>query len=374
MSSSKLLKFLKHNKFLYLGVFIGILIGTFFLLQYRQYTDLLQSDIEKIEVLLNKLFHASINGEVDHSNAFLKVDMLQFLENSILYESLSGDLLFSNILDKFFLESIFDYLLELRQSYLQQLNLHLRLYSFFLWSFLTIITTFIALSFLSAFTNRNSIRNREYRDNVNENMLDILEKDRNIISYELHDDLAQKLAQISQFFNHPDFEEESFALLKKYSEESIQQVRLVSNRLKTPALSKLNVQDSYEQLFSDYKILTGINLDYKIIGMKNLQMAESRVIHIFRIVQELLNNAIKHSQSEQVQISIIYSHPEIIVKYKDNGIGYDYKKSMNTGLGLSSIQFRMNMLEARWTQMDTQSNGVTLIFKVPVKNEEYITN
>ncbi|WP_171832046.1 sensor histidine kinase [Oceanispirochaeta sp. M1] len=205
-------------------------------------------------------------------------------------------------------------------------------------------------------------------------MLDILEKDRNIISYELHDDLAQKLAQISQFFNHPDFEEESFALLKKYSEESIQQVRLVSNRLKTPALSKLNVQDSYEQLFSDYKILTGINLDYKIIGMKNLQMAESRVIHIFRIVQELLNNAIKHSQSEQVQISIIYSHPEIIVKYKDNGIGYDYKKSMNTGLGLSSIQFRMNMLEARWTQMDTQSNGVTLIFKVPVKNEEYITN
>lgn len=374
MLSSKLLKFLKHNKFLYLGVFIGILIGTFFLLQYRQYTDVLQADIEKIEILLNELFHASISEDVDSANAFLKVDMLQFLENSILHESLPGDLLYSSVLDRNFLEEIYDYLLELRQFYLQQLNLHLRLYSFFLWSFLTIVITFIALSFLSAFTNRNSIRNRDYRDNVNENMLDILEKDRNIISYELHDDLAQKLAQISQFFNHPDFEEESFALLKKYSEESIQQVRLVSNRLKTPALSKLNVKDSYEQLFSDYKILTGINLDYKIIGMQNLQMAESRIIHIFRIIQELLNNAIKHSQSEHVHISIIYSHPEIIVKYKDDGIGYDYKKSMNTGLGLSSIQFRMNMLEARWTQMDTQSNGVTLIFKVPVKNEEYITN
>ncbi|OQY32234.1 MAG: hypothetical protein B6241_11550 [Spirochaetaceae bacterium 4572_59] len=97
-----------------------------------------------------------------------------------------------------------------------------------------------------------------------------MEKERNLIAFELHDDLAQKLALINRFFLKPDLKKENLAVLRRYSEETIQQVRLVANRLKTPGFHNLSLKDSFFQLFSEYKILTGINLEFKIIGFTNL--------------------------------------------------------------------------------------------------------
>ncbi len=227
-----------------------------------------------------------------------------------------------------------------------------------------IISLFLLVLNLSRF--HLSKKNEDYKDKIHRKMLDILEKDRHLISCELHDDLAQKLAMINQFFNHPDINGESIELLKKYSRESIQQVRLVSHRLKTPGISSSNFREAYEEFFSDYKLLTGINLNFKLIGVSALKLDEETNVHIFRIVQELLNNAFKHSRAKEVFLSLLYTHPHIIVKYRDNGVGYSFEESQNRGLGLSSIQFRMNMLGADWIHRDTMSPGVNLVFKVPV--------
>lgn len=200
---------------------------------------------------------------------------------------------------------------------------------------------------------------------MDERYMDILEQDKNLVACELHDDLAQKLAQINRYFQDPEGEKDSVDLLKRYSGEAIQQIRMVTNRLKTPRIQDQNPREAFETLFSDFSVLTGINLEYSLIGLSYLKVSGDILIHAYRIVQELLNNAIKHSGAEKLYVAILYSHPELLIKYSDDGIGYDPKLSRDKGLGLESIRFRMDYLKAEYLNYSTDG-GVELSIRIPI--------
>lgn len=228
---------------------------------------------------------------------------------------------------------------------------------------LVVLSIGLMVSFL---TKSSSMKYEIYRSFLQKNLLDSMEKERNLVAFELHDDLAQKLALINRFFLNPDLKEENLAVLKRYSEETIQQVRLVSNRLKTPGFNNMSLKDSFFQLFSEYKILTGINLEFKIIGFTTLNLSDDMAVYVYRTVQELLNNALKHSEADRVSLTLIYGHPDLIIRYKDNGIGFDLDLVEAGGSGLDSIKFRMELLRAVWKISSSPGKGVICNIRIPL--------
>jgi signal transduction histidine kinase len=99
----------------------------------------------------------------------------------------------------------------------------------------------------------------------------------------------------------------------------------------------------------------------------NKHIAPEKATHLYRIVQELLQNAVKHSQASQVYIQFIVDNAGILtLMYEDNGNGFDYDRSYKKdGLGLKNIENRVKLINAT-AFYDTRANGngTTIIIEV----------
>ena len=97
---------------------------------------------------------------------------------------------------------------------------------------------------------------------------------------------------------------------------------------------------------------------------------KNTAVHVYRAVQELLNNAFKHSGADKVNMTLIYGHPELIIRYRDNGVGFDMEEQNSDGAGLDSIRFRMELLKAKWEMSSGPGNGVTCNIRIPIDEEK----
>ncbi|NQU55101.1 MAG: sensor histidine kinase, partial [Bacteroidetes bacterium] len=78
---------------------------------------------------------------------------------------------------------------------------------------------------------------------------------------------------------------------------------------------------------------------------------------IFRIVQELLNNAIKHSGADLIKLNVRFSENYLAVLLADNGKGFNMKEKMNTGLGLKNLESRTQLLKAEFRMNSKPGKG-----------------
>jgi signal transduction histidine kinase len=87
---------------------------------------------------------------------------------------------------------------------------------------------------------------------------------------------------------------------------------------------------------------------------------------IFRIIQELITNSIKHSHCDKISIDLNVSSQLIEIIYRDNGIGFDLS-NIKSGLGLSNIQSRVDSLSGQ-IQVESDSTGTFYSINLPFKN------
>lgn len=96
-------------------------------------------------------------------------------------------------------------------------------------------------------------------------------------------------------------------------------------------------------------------------------LTESIEINLFRIVQELLQNAIKHAQSASISLSLVFENEHIQLKYRDEGRGFDALLVPPTqGNGLANIQSRVTLLKGTFNVASTPGHGTSVRIKVPV--------
>ncbi|MEB3102205.1 sensor histidine kinase [Ferviditalea candida] len=97
---------------------------------------------------------------------------------------------------------------------------------------------------------------------------------------------------------------------------------------------------------------------------------------VFRMIQELLNNAKKHARASRVSIQVGINHGWLYVKYEDDGIGFDMhalaktdklSSALNSGLGLEQMKSRILHLNGNWKLDSTQGEGVKMHITIPVK-------
>ena len=167
--------------------------------------------------------------------------------------------------------------------------------------------------------------------------------ERNRFSMELHDGLAQYLVALSlylnQFENGQVVNESYLQLCKSIVKEALDHTRSLCYSLSPPELQKgliPGIESLFDRISSLNNIGFEINLD-KTVDFKNFKEVE--IYNIYRIIQEFVNNSLKHSKCTNINCTVLKQNNTIKIFVKDNGIGFN-SETVHKGLGLQNIENR----------------------------------
>jgi len=208
-------------------------------------------------------------------------------------------------------------------------------------------------------------------------LIEEVEKESKRIASELHDSLGQNLLitknEIQQCLISYPLPDECVKNLKEISTivtDSIKEVRQISYNLHPHQLDRLGIMNAIESIISKISKSTETYFSKEIDKIDNLFPKEME-IHVYRIIQEALNNIIRHAEANNVSIKIKKSNHAVYIYIKDDGKGFDYNKcaaglSQSKGLGLAGIAERVKILEGELSFDSVLNKGTTIKIKIPI--------
>lgn len=197
-----------------------------------------------------------------------------------------------------------------------------------------------------------------------------MENERRRIAADLHDDVGPLLSAIKLQINHVDpTDEEQKNLLQKssnYIDEVIQKMREISNEL----LPNILVRRGLVVAVEDYirKVNESNGLHIQLESDLTERLPEEIEINLYRIVQEIAHNSIKHSQADTLKIELRKSTHKIVLATADNGIGFteDSEKRKESGLGLLNLQSRTDVMGGDLSFQSLSGKGVRYLIEIPL--------
>jgi len=155
------------------------------------------------------------------------------------------------------------------------------------------------------------------------------------------------------------------AQLKKISQE----VRNLSKQKRPEILDELGLTATLDSYIKDFQKLTGIRMKF-INKTTDKLIPANLAVHLYRIVQESLNNIAQHARATQVVVRLEEVGKELHLSIKDNGVGFSLEHSVKEekglhGIGLISIQERANLLNGTIEIISSPGNGTTIAVRVP---------
>jgi PAS domain S-box-containing protein len=197
------------------------------------------------------------------------------------------------------------------------------------------------------------------------------EQQRQLLGNELHDGVGHILTYTSLFLQKAASSEnnspEAFKKSQLKVEEALNEVRRISRTLIPPALQDLGFRDAIIELFNQYTQFEKItfNIDCSNDAVKGIEFNAQR--NIYRIVQELINNTVKHSKANKVNLLFRRTSTRLFIEYFDNGIGFDIRK-VKRGVGLNSIENRAYFYGGKTDIKSSKNRGTHYIFDLPLNN------
>ena len=174
-------------------------------------------------------------------------------------------------------------------------------------------------------------RNQEHIRSLSRQLLKAQEAERQIISRELHDRVAQDLSTVkigcdTLFDGSPGIPGDlrgKAAELSSALQKAIMTVRDLSYDLRPPALDQLGTSEAVSQYCEDFSEKTGLTVRFNSAGMQGLRLDFDTEINLYRLVQEGLNNVAKHAAAGSVTVKLVSAYPSIILRIEDDGKGFD---------------------------------------------------
>ena len=209
-------------------------------------------------------------------------------------------------------------------------------------------------------------------------MIDGQEDERQRIANDLHDRLGSILATVKMHFNTFDdtvntMPEQSVKQYKRANtllDEACEEVRKISHNLSTGMIMNFGLIPALHDLCESVESSGTISCKLLSYGIHDRLDAHIE-ISIYRIVQELFSNILRHSQAKSVTIQLNMIAHMLTVTVEDDGIGFDISEhSKYRGLGLKSISLRTEKLNGNFTIDSTPGKGTIAILEIPVNTEE----
>ncbi|WP_422105664.1 tetratricopeptide repeat protein [Winogradskyella sp.] len=197
------------------------------------------------------------------------------------------------------------------------------------------------------------------------------ENERKRIAQDLHDgingDLSvikYKMTSIDQNRFKPK-EEEAFSMAIDMLDNAIDQVRHISHNLVPPSLQNFNLIEALQQFSSKISSTKAIKINFQQYG-EYLKLNKDAETAIYRIIQELITNSVKHSEATKALVQINSHDENLHITVEDNGIGFDTTKTYK-GIGFKNIESRVALLNADFS-VDSNSKGST--FTIDINTSE----
>lgn len=199
----------------------------------------------------------------------------------------------------------------------------------------------------------------------------IRENERRRIAGDLHDSLGPLLSAVKLNISSVDIENaadrEVLEKTGRYLDEIIGSLRRISHDLLPGILERRGLLEAIREFINQLKTKGSINIQLYVV--KEIKVPKEKEIHIFRMIQEIIHNTIKHARANNLQIGFSEESGHILCLTKDDGCGFDKEKvlSGSSGLGLRSLESRCEILGGILTLESTPGAGTNYFIKVPVK-------
>ncbi len=194
------------------------------------------------------------------------------------------------------------------------------------------------------------------------------EKERKEIGMELHDNVNQILAASKLYLDiaedQPESRDEMIGRSKEYILHAIEEIRKLSKSIVPPALGASGIIDSIQEFADLINQSSGLHIDMAIPREIMNALDENERLALYRIIQEQLNNIVKHAQAKNTAITLYKKSTTAVLNIKDDGRGFKVNGN-RPGIGLSNIQTRVEMLQGEFDIRSAPGKGCELVIELP---------
>jgi len=203
-------------------------------------------------------------------------------------------------------------------------------------------------------------------------LVEAQEQERARIARELHDDINQRLAmlavELEQLKENPSEIESRVQDLRKQTAEISNDVQALSHDLHSSQLEYLGVVGGMKSWCKEFAERQKLEIDFRSDVSSVLPGAVG--LSLFRVLQEALSNAIKHSGVKQIEVQLREDSREIHLVIRDLGRGFDVEvASQGKGLGLTSMRERVRLVNGTISIESKSMSGTTIHVRVPLGSE-----
>ena len=198
----------------------------------------------------------------------------------------------------------------------------------------------------------------------------IRENERKRIAGDLYDSLGPLLSAVKLNISSVDIESSADrVVLEKtggYLDEIIGSLRRISHDLLPNTLERRGLLEAIRELTNQVRTRQPVNIQLYVAS--EIRVPKEKEIHIFRMIQEIVQNTIKHADANNLQIALSEEEGHLLCLIKDDGKGFDKAKvlSGSAGLGLHSLESRCEILNGILTLESMPGAGTTYFIKIPV--------
>ena len=215
----------------------------------------------------------------------------------------------------------------------------------------------------------------QQRSELAQKLISTQESTLRYVSRELHDEFGQILtavgAMLSRMRSRPYDKALICADLQEICEitqSTLNNVRSLSQALHPVILDEAGLESALDWYLPKVEKQTGIAISYEKSGA-SFYLANSAGIHIYRVLQEALNNAIRHSRTTQVWVRLRYLCSVLLLEVEDHGDGFP-AQPVRSGIGLTGMHERAELLGGQIDFLKAAPAGTLVRLTVPISNVE----
>jgi signal transduction histidine kinase len=209
------------------------------------------------------------------------------------------------------------------------------------------------------------MREGNYSQWLDEQLIDVQEAERDRISRDLHDSLSQELSMIKLYLDSLNTLDYKSGLYNKAIKEmgslvknAMESVREISHDLSPHIIQSNDLSGAIKILVNKCQAFSDLNFSFHCDEDFSLP-CKKKELYLYRTIQEFIHNSIKHAEADKITIELKNDKGQLQILLSDDGKGFNVEGKYNS-IGLSNIEMRMKVIDAGYEYFSTPNIGTDL--------------
>ena len=211
-------------------------------------------------------------------------------------------------------------------------------------------------------------------EKVRGQLIEAQERERSRIARELHDDVCQRLAmltlELEQATTGPEISTERLMEIRDRYGEITNDLQAISHELHSSKLEYLGIVAALRSFCQEFSEKRSVNINFTHDNVPK-ELSGDIPLCLFRIAQEAVYNALKHSGTRDFAVHLCGAENHIELEVRDDGAGFDPKSTAaHQGLGLISMRERVNLIGGTFSVESSPDGGTTVRVRISLENQK----